>query len=128
MVAPTSSHPCAGGPSGLARVTSSLWEKSSLTGSGSPFMKSPSPSWYRSISSSTSFAADIGRDHLQGSCVVLSQGHSLRSSYAIHPGAWNKNSANFAFGEFCELRLDGVLGSSRRVSAFGIMFLHRPKD
>jgi hypothetical protein len=30
--------------------------------------------------------------------------------------------------EFCELRLNGVLGSSRRKSAFGIMFVHRPKD
>jgi hypothetical protein len=30
----------------------------------------------------------------------------------IHPSAWNKNSANFALGAFCELRLYGVLRSS----------------
>src|SRR5215208_7992332 len=30
----------------------------------------------------------------------------------IHPSAWNRNSANFAFWGFCELRIDGVLGSS----------------
>src|SRR5215208_2570570 len=30
----------------------------------------------------------------------------------IHRSAWNRNSANFAFREFCELRLLGILGSS----------------
>src|SRR5215212_3003578 len=29
----------------------------------------------------------------------------------IHPPSWNRNSANFAFIEFCELRLLGILGS-----------------
>jgi hypothetical protein len=47
------------GPRGLARVTSSLWENSSFTGSGSPFMNASSPCWYRSMSSSTWSAADI---------------------------------------------------------------------
>ncbi len=36
----TCSHPRAGGPKGLARVTSSLWENSLLTGSGFPFKNS----------------------------------------------------------------------------------------
>jgi len=30
----------------------------------------------------------------------------------IHPSAWNKNSANFAFWGFSEVRIHGVLGSS----------------
>ena len=30
MVAATSSHPCAGGPKGLARVTSSRWDEQLL--------------------------------------------------------------------------------------------------
>src|SRR5688572_6484560 len=30
----------------------------------------------------------------------------------IHPSAWNRNFANFAFWRFCELRVDGVLRSS----------------
>jgi hypothetical protein len=31
----------------------------------------------------------------------------------IHPSAWNKNSANFAFWGFSEVRIHGVLRSSR---------------
>jgi hypothetical protein len=34
------SHPCAGGPKGLARVTSSRWENSFSVGSGFPFKNS----------------------------------------------------------------------------------------
>jgi hypothetical protein len=30
--------------------------------------------------------------------------HFQTSSYAIHPSAWNRNSANFAFTEFSEVR------------------------
>ena len=30
----------------------------------------------------------------------------------IHPSAWTKNSANFAFWAFCEVRVHGVLRSS----------------
>jgi len=30
----------------------------------------------------------------------------------IHPSAWNRNSANFAFIEFYEVRVLGILGSS----------------
>src|SRR5215208_8541603 len=32
--------------------------------------------------------------------------------HLIHPSAWNRNSANFAFWVFCEVRIHGVLGSS----------------
>src|SRR5215210_5554365 len=96
MVAPTSSHPCDGEPRGLQRVTSSLWEKSSLTGSGLPFMNSPSPSWYRSMSSSTSFAADIFRGHLHGRRIVLYQ----RTLSAIIL----RYSPECVEGKFCELR------------------------
>jgi hypothetical protein len=32
-----------------------------------------------------------------------------RALIPIHRSAWNKNSANFAFWGFCELRLYGVL-------------------
>src|SRR5215208_2988290 len=39
-----------------------------------------------------------------GSCEV--------SHSSIHPSAWKGNSANFAFHEFCELRLNGILSRS----------------
>src|SRR5215208_4374128 len=39
----------------------------------------------------------------------------------MHRSAWNRNSANFAFWGFCELRLYGVLRRSRPASAAGIM-------
>jgi hypothetical protein len=40
IVSATCSHPCAGGPRGLARVTSSRWENISLLGSGLPLTNS----------------------------------------------------------------------------------------
>ena len=36
----------------------------------------------------------------------------IRFSGLIHRSAWNKNSANFAFWGFSEVRIHGVLGSS----------------
>src|SRR5215207_1493024 len=35
-----------------------------------------------------------------------------QSNVTIHRSAWNRNSANFAFWGFCEVRIHGVLGSS----------------
>src|SRR5215213_9264628 len=35
----------------------------------------------------------------------------LDSSYSIHRSTWHRNSANFAFWAFCEVRIHGVLGS-----------------
>jgi len=37
---------------------------------------------------------------------------ALPLALIIHPSAWNRNSANFAYTEFCELRVHGVLRSS----------------
>src|SRR5215217_5284798 len=37
---------------------------------------------------------------------------AIRASYAIHRSAWKRISANFAFWGFCELRPNGVLGST----------------
>jgi hypothetical protein len=41
----------------------------------------------------------------------------------IHPSAWNRNSANFAFWGFSEVRIHGVLRSSRLACGGGIMIV-----
>src|ERR671916_825279 len=74
MASATCAHPCATGPKGLARVTSSLWEKSFLAGSGFPFMNS--------------------------------------SSFSLRPAIILRYSPECVEGEFCELRMYGVLESS----------------
>jgi hypothetical protein len=43
------------------------------------------------------------------------------SDYTTHPTTDNRNSANFVINEFCELRCNGVLGSSHEVLASGII-------
>ena len=40
---------------------------------------------------------------------VCLPGSASSHSSLIHSTAWNINSANFAFWDFCELRVDGVL-------------------
>src|SRR5215204_6166726 len=57
--AATSPHPCAGGPKGLARVTSSRRENNLFAGSAFPLTTSPCARLNRSISRSTSSTADI---------------------------------------------------------------------
>src|SRR5829696_482745 len=37
--------------------------------------------------------------------------HFSPSAAPIHPSSWNRNSANFAFWGFCEVRIHGVLRS-----------------
>ena len=41
----------------------------------------------------------------------------------IHPSAWNKSSANFAFTEFFEVRLNGVL---RSLGGFVLWSIYTP--
>src|ERR671911_410704 len=87
----------------------SLWDHSFFTGSGFPLTNSPAASCHCSISWSTSSTADICRDHLNGLHIFLCLA-TLRSSYAIHPSAWNRYSANFAFTEFSEVGSDYLSG------------------
>src|SRR5215212_10950838 len=110
MVLATSSHPRAGGDKGLLRVTSSPCDHNSLTGSGLPLTNSPCTWWNRSISWSTSSTADIRRDHLRLRQILLSL-DALRVSYAIHPSAWNGDSAKFAYTEFSEVQGSSCLAS-----------------
>ena len=45
--------------------------------------------------------------------LYLAGGSCEASHSSIHPSAWNKNSANFAFTKFYEVRLMSALGSHR---------------
>src|SRR5918997_2694896 len=87
MVLATSSNPRTGGPQGLARVTSSLWDHSFFTGSGFPLTNSPAASCHCSISWSTSSTADICRDHLHRRWQMLLslRTHSLPVAEALKP-------------------------------------------
>src|SRR5215212_2595133 len=87
MVLATSSNPRTGGPQGLARVTSSLWDHSFFTGSGFPLTNSPAASCHCSISWSTSSTADICRDHLhrRWQRLLSLRTHSLPVAEALKP-------------------------------------------
>src|SRR5215211_1160048 len=54
------------------------------------------------------------RNEWRPACTILGGGIP-----AIHPSARNRNSANFAFWGFCELRLHGVLGSRSMLVVIG---------
>jgi hypothetical protein len=44
--------------------------------------------------------------------LALAAARKLRAAGIIHRSAWNRNSANFAFHDFCEVRGDGIHRSS----------------
>src|SRR5215203_7391880 len=101
--AATSPHPCAGGPKGLARVTSSRRENNLFAGSAFPLTTSPCARLNRSISWSTSSTADIRIAPFPRYPATI-----LRYS----PKCVEGDSANFVLTVFSEVRQGFITDSS----------------
>src|SRR5215208_286515 len=70
-------------------------------------------SWAHSFTLATSVGLLLAPIEAGGDEFPMNFCRRVTKTRIIHRSAWNRDSANFAFWGFCELRIDGVLGSSR---------------